>query len=342
MKKIIVGPDKYFSGFVTDFYTFLYKIFKNLISELNLVNTSNLKIDDSIDFVIVASIAHWKNEELRELKKIKKNAKLICWHDDFFWIDEESRMLNEWIFDRADLIIYGSKSVFLDVWGQYEKKSSWLPFFAGCHYHQEYNRNPIYKCVLSGKCTEKQYPLRNQIKLYNSNFIEKLNHPGYHIQKKESVVYENYSKYLNKYFCSVSDSGKSYGTFKYKITGEERFFEKNIDEYLIEKMGNSKIDAFKKKGQLLLKYFEIPASGSLLIADEDISDIFELGYKPDVNFVAINSKNALSIIEDCCLNPDKYEKIRYQGWLHSMNHTIEQREKTLKKILTTFKIETKY
>ena len=91
----------------------------------------------------------------------------------------------------------------------------------------------------------------------------------------------------------------------------------------------------------MLKYFEIPASGSLLVADEDCADVLELGYKPGVNFVPINEANALSVIEDCCLYPQNYERIRYEGWMHSKNHTVKEREKSLRKILTPFKIKSK-
>jgi hypothetical protein len=341
MEKLIVVPDKYITGFVTDFYKYLLKIFVNSIEGLRVVKTSELKINGSIDLVVVVSVAHWENQELKKIKELKKDAMVICWHDDLFWIDEEARLLNEWLFDRANLIIHGSNSTFLDIWGQHRNKSSWLPLFAGSNYHQGYNSNPYFKCLLSGKCTEQHYPLRNKLKNSQFKYIEQLNHPGYVLNPEENVVHEKYAKVLNKYFCCVTDSGKSYGACRYKITGEERVFKNHIDEYLIEKIGKENFDKFKKKGQLLLKYFEIPASGSLLVADEDCADILELGYKPGVNFVPINEANALSVIEDCCLYPQNYERIRHEGWMHSKNHTVKEREKLLRKILTPFKIKSK-
>ena len=83
MEKLIVVPDKYITGFVTDFYKYLLKIFVNSIEGLRVVKTSELKINGSIDLVVVVSVAHWENQELKKIKELKKDA-MVTNYSNFF------------------------------------------------------------------------------------------------------------------------------------------------------------------------------------------------------------------------------------------------------------------
>jgi hypothetical protein len=341
IKSIIVVPDKFLSNFVTDFYKHLISIFSNALDEeVSIIKSSRLCDSDlrNINTAIIISIAHWPIEHLKYIMRLKESSTLICWHDDLFWVNEEHRRMNEEIFKKSHMIIHGSKYSFLDMWSKYENKSYWLPLFAPDYFHQEFNSNPKIKCLLSGSSQKTHYPIRHKIKSSNSQHIDVVEHVGYNNIDNNKYAREKYAKLINSYFCCVFDSGIVYGSCKYTISSKERKFNKPIDFYLKEKMGTEKLKRFKSKGLVLLKLFEIPASGSLMIVDGHVKEMYELGYKPNENFVEMNENNVLDVIEDCCLNHNKYEEIRYNGWLLSKKHRMKQRQHKLRKILKNVKI----
>ena len=77
------------------------------------------------------------------------------------------------------------------------------------------------------------------------------------------------------------------------------------------------------------KYFEIPATGSLLLAKE-CEDLKKCGLKPGKHFVPITIDNVLSQIYQCLEHPEKYEDIRKAGRDFVLEkHSVENRVKVL-------------
>jgi hypothetical protein len=80
----------------------------------------------------------------------------------------------------------------------------------------------------------------------------------------------------------------------------------------------------------LAKYFEIPAAGSLLIADET-NDLIKAGFIPHQHYLPITKVNASLVITECLEQPAKYEHIRKAGMeFVRENHSINKRIETLK------------
>jgi len=325
-KAVAVIPHKYISSslFITDFYIYLLEFLKEFY-ELTVVTPMQFNPESFPEKIIIAiSISHWENH-LEKISKIEKNKKIIFWHDDMFFKTLEELKLHQKFFERADLIIHTSKTSYELLWPEYLTKSLWIPMFASPYFFKEFNENPIKKCLLTGQTKITHYPLRNFLSRSNNMFLNVKTHPGYTGPNK-NYIRENYAKSIHDHFCCATDSGKTYGSLKYKIDGSIRPI--NIDDYIKEKNINE--IKIKNVGQVLLKIFEITACGSLLLTDEFSPEIEFLGFKNKENYIQINKKNALEVIEDCCVNTKKYENIRYSGWLLAKKNTAKEREKILK------------
>lgn len=82
----------------------------------------------------------------------------------------------------------------------------------------------------------------------------------------------------------------------------------------------------------LTKYYEIPATGSLLLADEP-EDLKKVGFVPNKHYVPITKENALIKIRHCLENPADYIDIRKEGmrYVHE-NHSLKNRMQDLNKV----------
>ena len=127
------------------------------------------------------------------------------------------------------------------------------------------NKNPIKKLLLSGNINKYIYPSRHKLfQKYNKTkndkdcIIDHLIHPGYKLGDKSEIINDDYILYLSKYLvCFASSSLK------------------------------------KDRPYFVRKYFEIPASGALLMANmknvED--DAKQLGFKDMVNYIDVTDDN---------------------------------------------------
>jgi hypothetical protein len=110
--------------------------------------------------------------------------------------------------------------------------------------------------------------------------------------KPANYVGDSYARLLNSYFCCVTSS--------------------SIFNYVVA------------------KYFEIPAAGSLLLADET-EDLKMAGFIPYKHYVPITKKDAYIKITECLKNPENYNDIRREGmeFVHK-NHSVINRMELLK------------
>jgi hypothetical protein len=60
------------------------------------------------------------------------------------------------------------------------------------------------------------------------------------------------------------------------------------------------------------KYFEIPATGSLLLANET-ADLKKAGFVPHRHYIPVTKKDVLEKISHCLKNPAEYDHIRREG-----------------------------
>lgn len=105
---------------------------------------------------------------------------------------------------------------------------------------------------------------------------------------------DSYAKLLHSYFCCVTSSS----IFNYALA----------------------------------KHFEIPATGSLLLANET-SDLKMAGFIPYRHYVPVTKDDILTKISHCLKNPAKYEHIRREGMeFVRKNHSVVNRIERLKEI----------
>jgi hypothetical protein len=134
-------------------------------------------------------------------------------------------------------------------------------------------------------------------------YVSKLNHPSIdRLNRGANITGENYINYLSEYLCC----------FTCCLTKETPY--------------------------IINKFFEIPASGSLLLAyDEWVKDgLKEIGFIDGENYISCNKENLLEKIEWICdeKNRDEVDRIRRNGnELVKNNHTDECRYKFILSII---------
>jgi hypothetical protein len=139
------------------------------------------------------------------------------------------------------------------------RKTAWIPHSASPDFMLSYNQHPENSILLSGSITE-HYPLRQQMQRLHeerSYSITHHLHPGYHCQydyEGNEDIGRGYAEKINKYRAGFTDSLK----FKYVVA----------------------------------KYFEIPATGALLLADEAVREpLKELGFIENEHYLSVSQEN---------------------------------------------------
>jgi len=89
--------------------------------------------------------------------------------------------------------------------------------------------------------------------------------------KKKNILFVDYPEFLNSYFCAIATGAAS--------------------------------------SVVVAKYLEIPAAGTLLLAEE-ISDAKLLGLEANVHYVPITRDNVVNKIREVLKNPEKYVEMR--------------------------------
>jgi len=191
-----------------------------------------------------------------------------------------------------------------------ESKVHWIPHGFTDDHCLKFNDNPIEKLLVSGK-NGGMYPLRR--KMINAAKTEKdkiavLAHPNYKNFDYNNIqnlrIGSNYGAALNKYLCCFTDCS----TLDY----------------------------------ILAKYFEIPATGALLLAEDNVyGDLEKLGYIDGINYIKCNRANIMEKL-DWILDPDnrlEVDIIRKAGQEHTHeNHHIFMRVEKIIDIISEEKI----
>jgi hypothetical protein len=175
--------------------------------------------------------------ELRELRP------LTCiFADDLHWTSDTMRSLKLVSFLNSDVILSAAYEPVFDRFYPgllRTKKIVWVPHAACPDFFLPYNENPRAAVLLSGKI-HPVYPLREKmLRLHESgNYrIDLLEHPGYHCSydyECNGAVGSGYAGNIHSRLCAFASS------LKHNYT--------------------------------VAKFFEIPATGSLLLADASVSE----------------------------------------------------------------------
>jgi hypothetical protein len=156
------------------------------------------------------------------------------------------------------------------------KDIAWIPHSASPDFLLDYNGNPENAIFLSGAVSD-HYPLRQQMKDLFTNGANRIvyhQHPGYHCHynyENNANIGRAYAERINSYRGAFTDSSKY--------------------EYVVA------------------KYFEILATGSLLVADSAVSSpLKELGLIEDVHYVPVSIEDLKDKIE-YVLNENNHESL---------------------------------
>ena len=172
-----------------------------------------------------------------------------------------------------------------------------------------YNENPINRALLSGCAKLINYPFRHYV--HSLSLIKKDGIEAYPIDVLEHLTYKkpahqyygyNYIKYLNKYIACITSSATS------------------------------------RLPYVVAKFFEIPASGSLLLADDTYvkNALNGFGFVDGENYISANANNIKEKILFVTnpANRELVDKIRRNGYEFVWNnHTLMHRVKMINDLL---------
>lgn len=312
MKGLILIPECY-RVYVTDRDKVLFgMIAEKFDFDIEYGRTERVPTD--IDIVISVMPRFYvknENDSMMYLAKLDKNVKLIGYLGDFHSMNRFGNDIK--MFDRYDVILSRVDLKFRRNYPQYVDKMVFFPNWFAPHERYaslKFNETPIQKCLLCGRLYEPEYyPLRVYIgKHRDCSKIDVMKHPGGHpkaerLKNKRYYVGDRYAKRLNDYLACVTCAGKV-------------------------SRNNAEID-----GGVVTKYLEIPATGSLLMADDD-PDVRAINLIPDVHYIAITKENVFSKIDKVLSNPDAYTEIRRKGREFVLkNHSVNNRFETLVNII---------
>jgi len=188
-----------------------------------------------------ASVSAYANDVLR------LNCRKYFFADDVHWGWSEEGQRKFLCFALFDTILSPYAYVFDNFYPQLSriKHVAWVPHSASPDFMLPYNPHPENAILLSG-CLEYHYPFREQMKRLHEqgNYpIAYHPHPGYEINfdyEKDGNVGQGYANKINSYRAGFTDSAR----YRYMVA----------------------------------KYFEIPATGALLLADDAVAgQLKELG-----------------------------------------------------------------
>jgi hypothetical protein len=282
------------------------RYFFNLFKYFSEKNAKFIEIKDfkgldnvNEDIVIIDPNGHPIKNEIYQLIKILNKYKLNKYNFKLFyiagdiWPVEHNIYLHNIIQTilKADnyKVIHVSLNIghLCNIWDKFFNLNKYINNFSYLQFNYyydgieiDYNPTPINKVILSGNININIYPERLQLK--------ELNLPNvYHL---EFCQLSEYTKELNKYLCS---------------------FVSNVS------MWNPGTKSKVNTKFLLLKYLEVLASGSLLLAEKCIQKEFEtIGLISGLNCY-MTSMNDIKSSIDYILNPeniDKINEIRLNGY----------------------------
>jgi hypothetical protein len=170
----------------------------------------------------------------------------------------------------------------------------------------EFNKTPINKIALSGNLSKVHYPERNMMSLLPPSMITIL------VYNKNELTNNGYTKRLNQYICCFASSVHVY---------------------------HKRTNCYKNTHIILLKIFEILASGSLLLCPKS-EEIYlkKLGLYSMVHYYLIDMENIHSMVEFILdiKNKEKIDSIRRDGQKYAKSTlNCENKYNEIKTILKT-------
>ena len=181
--------------------------------------------------------------------------------DDLHWWNYRMRQRKSAAFALCDTVL----STYGYAWNKFypefcnSKRLAWIPHSASPDFMLRYNEHPQNTIFLSGAMTP-HYPLRREMNRLHEQRAYRITqhwHPGYHCEydyQRDEAVGQGYAKKINRYRVGFTDS--------------------------------------LKYGYVVAKYFEIPATGALLLADANVSKpLRQLGFIENQHYIPVTREN---------------------------------------------------
>ena len=233
-------------------------------------------------------ILFWEGYELLtaralEVQRLPCHKAILA--DDLHWWDAAMRMRKTVGFALCETVIstvgYAWDRLYPEFAGT--KKVVWVPHSASPDFMVPYNLNPVNAVFVSGAYGN-YYPLRDRIRELSQAggyAIVCQDHPGYYTgydYDRNEAVGRGYAMRINHYRAGFTDSAK----FHY----------------------------------VLAKYFEIPATGALLVGDDSVSGpLRQLGFIENEHYVPVSAADLEEKIRFVLdeRNHDQLDQIRRRG-----------------------------
>lgn len=265
------------------------------INTINKGKYNNIKeyiIDKYNKFPYI--IFYWINNNVNHPEDMffyPKNITILYYVID---IHKSTFNKNKHLLNNVDHYVTPYAYCFNDMIKDNKKNVIWYPFSIPSDCILDINTKPIMKLLLTGSAQKEYYPHRFYIRKlhnrYNSNRhmkknnpIHILKHPGYNeeFDEKKALIGKNYLKYINTYIASFT------------------CYAKPIFPYIVR------------------KFFEIPACGTLLVANDSYVQKYckQLGFIDGVNYISTTDDNIEDKIQYIInvKNKDIIDKIRNKG-----------------------------
>lgn len=215
-------------------------------------------------------------------------VKLIGYFEDLqCWDSKECQKNKEILFERFEILMGTYYEAIRKWYPQHVHKYVHFPnFFFPHKRYMNLQINPGARMrCLLAATISRYYPFREYIRGCRSKLVD--------ITK---VPFDRYPHLLNSYFCAIATSG----SLKSEVHGN---------------CGDAPS----------AKYFEIPAAGTLMLAEE-ILELSVMGLKPYTHYVPITKENVFKQVKKCLTSPEKFVSIRNDGMnFVRSHHSIENR-----------------
>lgn len=245
------------------------------------------------------------NAQAADIRRL--DSRKFFFADDLHWWSEEDRQEQIVSFELCETILstyaYTLYRFYPEVFGV--KKVVWIPHSASPDFLLAFNEHPVNAILLSGVVHD-YYPLRMQMKALcdkGAYPIEIHQHPGYSCafdHETNPRTGRGYAKRINTYRVAFTDSSKC----TYSVA----------------------------------KYFEIPATGALLLADSAVSGpLRSIGFIEGVHYIGVSNENMEEKIRQVLdeNNHDELDQVRRNGQeLVWRRHKTQDRARLIDEICT--------
>lgn len=246
------------------------------------------------------------NRRREEIESLDCGKYILC--DDLHGGEDHSRQDKLAAFSMFNTILSTYGYVFHQYYPELSttKRVVWMPHSASPDFLVTYNKHPENAVFLSGAVND-YYPLRLRVKALGDSGSYPIvihRHPGHRCDfdyETDTSIGRRYAERINTYRVAFTDSSK----YKYSVA----------------------------------KYFEIPATGSLLLADRAVSEpLRRIGLIEGVHYVGVSNEDLEEKIEYVLnhSNHDKLDEIRRNGQaLVRQEHTTSDRARSIDQICTS-------